>query len=245
MRPTKIVQEYLLNSKSQAGPTCVRVVTPADARSADRLIYLLPVEAGDEHVYGDGLAEAQRLDLSERLGAILVAPTFSHLPWYADHPTESSLCQERYFLEDVVRRVRELHALPCDRVGLLGFSKSGWGAFSLLMRHPDVFGAACAWDAPLMLESPDRFGTAGIFGTQDNFERYRIARLFETSAACLRARRRLGLFGYGGFREQMQQAHATLESLGVPHAYQDGPCCDHRWEGGWLEPVALELAAML
>ena len=240
-----MVQEYLLNSESQAGPTCVRVVEPADARLATRLIYLLPVEAGDEDVYGNGLAEARHIGLSERLSAILVAPTFSHLPWYADHPADPTIHQERYFVEDVVRLVRERHALPSDRVGLLGFSKSGWGAFSLLLRHPDVFGAACAWDAPLMLESPDRYGTADIFGTQENFERYRVARLFETSAASLRAKRRLGLFGYGGFREDMQQAHALLESLGVPHTYQDGPYRDHRWDGGWLDPVALELAAML
>jgi hypothetical protein len=56
---------------------------------------------------------------------------------------------------------------------LLGFSKSGWGAlFSLLLRHPDVFGKAAAWDAPLVMDSPGRHGNGDIFGTPENFEKY-------------------------------------------------------------------------
>ena len=34
--------------------------------------------------------------------AIFVAPTFSHLPWYADHPSDASIRQETYFLKVVV-----------------------------------------------------------------------------------------------------------------------------------------------
>ena len=51
----------------------------------------------------------------------------------------------------------------------IGFSKSGWGAFSLLLRHPEVFGRAAAWDAPLMLEQPNRYGMGAVFGSQENF----------------------------------------------------------------------------
>ncbi|HEY3787861.1 MAG TPA: alpha/beta hydrolase-fold protein [Urbifossiella sp.] len=40
---------------------------------------------------------------------------------------------------------------------LLGFSKSGWGAYSLRMRHPDLFGKAAAWDAPLIQENFDAY----------------------------------------------------------------------------------------
>ena len=33
---------------------------------------------------------------------MFVAPTFSHLPWYADHPTKPEIRQETYFLKVVV-----------------------------------------------------------------------------------------------------------------------------------------------
>jgi S-formylglutathione hydrolase FrmB len=236
------MQEYTLASHHQSGPTRVRIVAPPGGWAAARVIYLLPVEAGDENVYGDGLAEAARLGLTERLDAVLVAPTFSQLPWYADHPADPAIGQERYLLEDVAPLVRALHPAPA---GLLGFSKSGWGAFSLLLRHPDVFVAACAWDAPLMQARPDCWGMAGVFGGQANFEQHHVSRLIEDNAAWLRLRQRLGVHGYGNFREHTRQAHALLESLGIPHAYRDGPWLAHRWDSGWLEPAAQELAAML
>ncbi len=223
----------------------MRIVAPPGGRPAARVIYLLPVEAGDEAVYGDGLAEALRLGLSERLDAVLVAPTFSWLPWYADHPADASIGQERYILEDVVPLVRALHPAPSARAGLLGFSKSGWGAHSLLLRNPGVFGAASAWDAPLMQARPDCWGMADVFGDQANFEQYHVSRLIEDNAAWLRLRQRLGVHGYGNFREHTRQAHALLESLDIPHAYSDGPWLAHRWDSGWLEPAAQELAAML
>ena len=34
---------------------------------------------------------------------------------------------------------------------MLGFSKSGWGACTLLLRNKELFGYAAAWDVPFML----------------------------------------------------------------------------------------------
>ena len=52
------------------------------------------------------------------------------------------------------RCIEQHYPARADRDGrlLVGFSKSGWGAYSLLLRHPDRFGKAAAWDAPLMEE---------------------------------------------------------------------------------------------
>jgi hypothetical protein len=60
------------------------------------VVYVLPVEAGTESRYGDGLKEVKKLDLHYTLGAVFVARTFSHLPWYADHPTKPEIRQESY-----------------------------------------------------------------------------------------------------------------------------------------------------
>ncbi len=56
-------------------------------------------------------------------------------------------------------------------------------------------------------------------------------------------RRRLILLGYGGFRAQLEQTHALLESLHIPHVYRDGPQRKHDWHSGWMsEAVELLLA---
>jgi enterochelin esterase-like enzyme len=128
---------------------------------------------------------------------------------------------------------------PAGRL-LVGFSKSGWGAWSLLLRHLGMFSKAAAWDAPLMMDRPDKFGMRPIFGTQENFAEHQISRLLPKQAAQLQGEPRLLLLGYGNFRSHHQQAHALMDKLGVRHVYKDGPERPHDWASGWLpEAVAM------
>jgi enterochelin esterase-like enzyme len=165
-----------------------------------------------------------------------VQPTFAQTPWYADHPTNPRIRQESYFLKVVVPFIDQTYPTLSRREGrlLLGFSKSGCGAFSLLLRHPELFGKAVAWDAPLMMERPDKYGMAGIFGTQENFKQYRIASLLRKQAAKLDGPVRLMQFGYGNFQEHHQSAHRLMDELGIAHEYRDGPKREHSWHSGWL-----------
>jgi S-formylglutathione hydrolase FrmB len=203
---------------------------------------VLPVEAGNEQRWGDGLGEIQKHRLHQQYPAFFVAPTFSHLPWYADHPSRAEIRQETYFLKVVLPFIEQRYPVQTEPSGrhLLGFSKSGYGAFSLLLRHPDVFGCAVAWDAPLAMAQPNRYGMGDIYGTQENFEHYRISALLEQRAAELRGPPRLFLLGYGNFRDQHQSAHALMLKLGVKHHYEDGPERRHHWDSGWVAP-AVEL----
>lgn len=227
-----------VRSPLQAGPTQIRVLLPdrLEPGKRYRVIYLLPVEAGREQRYGDGLAEAKRRDLHNRLGVIFVAPTFAHLPWYADHPTRADLRQETYFLEVVVPFIDATYPVIAEPRGrlLLGFSKSGWGALSLLLRHPERFGKAAAWDAPLMMTRPDRYGMGEIFGTQENFEKYRISELVRQKAGQLRGEPRIIHLGYGSFRDHHRQAEALLAELRISREYRDGPQRAHDWHSGWV-----------
>ena len=236
---------HRLTSPRQAGETLVHIFTPDKPEPGRRYptLYVLPVEANVESRWGDPLAEVRRFDLANKHQVIVAAPTFSDLPWYADHPSDPKLRQEAYFLEDVIPLVEREHPAIRSAAGrfLVGFSKSGWGAWSLLLRRPDMFQAAAAWDAPLMQAAPDKFGMGPIFATQENFENYEITRLVRARAEVLRAEPRLVLTGYfQNFREHHVAMHALLDELGVPHAYRDGPMRTHHWESGWLEE-AVEL----
>jgi S-formylglutathione hydrolase FrmB len=237
------VRTHELNSPDQAGATKVRVWLPgflaADCRYP--VVYVLPVEALDERRYGDGLLEVKKVAQERKFAAIFAAPTFSQLPWYADHPTDETIRQETYFLQAVMPLVEKNYPALPGREGrvLLGFSKSGWGAWSLLLRHPDRFERAAAWDAPLDMRQPNRYGMGPIFGTQANFERYQITQLLVERAASLPGKPRLGLFGYGNFRDQHEAVEQELRNLGIPHFYRDGPHRAHTWDSGWL-PEAIE-----
>ena len=174
-----------------------------------------------------------------------MTPTFSHLPWYADHPADKHIRQETYLLQVVLPFVEKTYPVTTEPGGrlLLGFSKSGWGAYSLLLRHPDVFGKAAAWDAPVMLDQPGQYGSGDVFGTPENFEGYRVGKLLEAKADRLKEGKRLILLGYGNFRADHQKAHERMEKLRVSHEYRDGPARKHNWHSGWVaEAVELLLS---
>lgn len=231
-----------VRSPYQAKATQIRVLLPDKVEKGKKcpVVYVLPVEAGTESRYGDGLKEIKKLDLHNKMNALFVAPTFSHLPWYADHPTKPEVRQETYFLKVVVPFIEKTYPVRAEAEGrlLLGFSKSGWGAWSLLLRRPDLFGKAAAWDAPLMLDKPGKYGSGDIFGTEANFEGYQVSKLLEDKADKFQKDKRLILLGYGNFRAEHEQAHALMDKLKVAHEYRDGPARKHDWHSGWVKEAA-------
>ena len=237
-------QVHEIHSHFQSAATRMRILTPERLEPGRRYrsIYVLPVEAGHGTKWGDGLLEIKKHDLHNQHQSIFVAPEFSSLPWYADHPTDPTLRQESYLLQDVIPRIDRSYPIEPGPGGhlLLGFSKSGWGAWSLLLRHPEVFGKAAAWDAPLALDRPGPYGSGPIFGTPENFKRYEVRELLRQRAALLGDDKRLVLTGYGSFGEEHRRIHALLEELHIPHEYRDGPPRKHDRYSGWV-PEAVQL----
>lgn len=237
-------QVHTLESPFQPGETLVRVLLPAKLDRARRypVIYVLPVEPGEQARFGDGLKEILGGDWHNRSQTIFVAPTFAQYPWYADHPEDPAARQESHFVEMVVKRIDETYPTQAEATGrrLLGFSKSGWGAWSLLLRHPDTFGRAVAWDAPLDMERVGQYQSGEVFGTQARFEDYRLRDQAPRLGAKLGDEPRLILLGYGNFRPHHEAMHRLLDQHGVPHLYRDGPQRKHLWNSGWV-PEAVEL----
>jgi S-formylglutathione hydrolase FrmB len=234
-----------VRSPHQAKTTQIRVLLPGKLEKGKKypVIYVLPVEAGIESRYGNGLKEVQKLDLHNTLSAVFVAPTFSHLPWYADHPTKPEIRQETDFLKVVVPFIDKTYPVRAEAEGrlLLGFSKSGWGAWTLLLRNPDLFQKAAAWDSPMMMDKPGKYGSGDIFGTAENFESYRISKLLADKAEKFKKDTRLILLGYGNFRAEHEQAHALMDKLKVAHEYRDGPARKHDWHSGWVKEAVERL----
>lgn len=242
------VSEHKIRSQYQAGELIVRVIRPTtvDRQRRYPALYILPVEARDEHRFGDPVAEAIKARLADRWQVICVFPTFSHLPWYADHPTDPQIRQESFFIDEVLPLIEREHPVRAERAGrwLVGFSKSGWGAYSLLFRHPDRFDRAAAWDAPLMKDRPNQFGMQEIFGTDAAFADYQLTKRLPALGSQLGTRTRLVLTGYDNFREHHEQFHGEMQRSQVRHEYRDGPRRAHVWGSGWLAEAVELLTAL-
>jgi len=166
------------------------------------------------------------------------------VPWYADNPSNPQLRQESFFVKGVLPAVDDILPGSNPRRLLLGFSKSGFGAISMLCQYPDTFAAVAAWDAPLTISSPDRFEMDKIFGTQRNFDRYYLPDQLRAKTRVLTRKARIVLMGYDFFRTQMRDAHALLNDLSIPHRWADGPQRRHRWDSGWVPEAVQHLVEM-
>jgi hypothetical protein len=240
-------QLHTVHSPYQAGTTKIRVLLPDafDKSQRYRVLYVLPVEAMDGQRWGNGLKTIRKAGLHNRHKLVCVAPTFSHLPWYADHPSDPMIRQESYLTRVVLPLVEKNYPAIPGRAGrlLVGFSKSGWGAFTLLLRNPEVFAAAAAFDAPLALDRPGPYGSGPIFGSRENFEKYRVESLLKKNAGRLGSSKRLALLGhFVNFRKQHEKARSWMNSLKIQHHWHKGQRWKHSWESGWL-PQAIELIA--
>ncbi len=96
---------HTVQSELQSGSTKIYVRAPDKIPSGARL----PV-----------------LYLANKLNVVVAYPTFSHLPWFCDHPTDLGIRQETYFLKVVVPFVERAFPARAERNArlLLGFSKS-------------------------------------------------------------------------------------------------------------------------
>lgn len=258
------MQTVTIATSRLSKPAPVEVLLPGDVERDERcrVLYVLPVETGApaRREYGDALAVIRDLGLHNRLRLICVAPSFDTVPWYGNHASDPHLRHEDYLTQDVVPMIDRLFPTTgraAERL-LLGFSKSGWGAMNLIFRHPDLFGYAASWDAPLML-GPEMFGawgTAAHFGTRENFAAHLPAQSAREHAAPFRERCRLVHAGkaYFGTRgdgahpytgpSHLEAFHDLLDALGIRHTYLPDVKAAHSWNAVWVEPVVLALAEL-
>jgi len=230
------------------GPNQVEVLLPdkLEAGRKYRTLYVLPVEGrivGGE--FGDGLAEVCKADAQNRYQMICVMMGFDgSAPWYGANATDKKIRHEEYLKQVVVPLVESRFPAtgkPADRL-LLGFSKSGWGALTLLLRDPDFFGAACSWDAPLMMtEKKPGWGSKEHFGTSEQMAKYLPTTLAEQQAVKFaQGGARITLLGHELYGPDTLAYHQLLLKLGIPHQFDDSLRFKHAWDSGWV-PKALEI----
>ncbi len=124
---------------------------------------------------------------------------------------------------------------------LIGFSKSGYGAQDLILKHPDLFALAASWDFPADMSTYTEYGTSTQgYGTQANF-----AANYELTAGFVAAHdtpflsaNRIWIGGYALYQQDMTDYDALLTSQGVVHTDGLSQALTHRWDSGWM-PAAV------
>lgn len=214
-----------------------------------RILYVLPVETGVTSLsssYSDGLEELRLLDVPNRFNMTLIAPSFNYEPWYGDNPLDPTHRMESFIINDLVPFGDTFASCTCSPQRLLiGFSKSGNGVLDLILRHPDVFSSAAAWDSPAQQSSLSAFpGLPLNFGNQTTYNNYFIPTLVTNNAQAFQTRNRLWISGDQAiYTADMTQLHQQLTTASVVHTWVQGGSRAHSWHSGWLDGAVTDLDA--
>jgi hypothetical protein len=236
------IETYVVTSNYQRKPCNLYVLVPEkfDKSKRYKVLFLLPAWAPSK----EGILEARKLGLHNKHDLICVGPDFSGMPWYVDHPDKPDARNDSYLPDVIVPFLDKTYptlAKPEGRL-LIGFSKSGLGAVSLLLRHPDVFGRAGAWDAPLIMDNrPEFFGPDKFYKAN-----YYLPTLLNKRLKTFEGRpARIAVAGYctPSFRRGNEDAHKLLDKLGIPHFFDNSTKRDHVWHSGWVAPLVEVLVA--
>jgi glucose/arabinose dehydrogenase/S-formylglutathione hydrolase FrmB len=246
------VKSYIVTSVYQGSqPMTVRVLEPTNPAPGKprRLLYVLPVQAGVTDLsstWSDGLEELRLLDVQDRFNMTLIAPSFSYEPWYGDNVLDPSERMESFIINDLVPwGDMFVQGADLPQRFLIGFSKSGNGALFLILRHPDVFSEAAAWDSPAQLSDLSTYSALPVnFGTQENFNLYNIPSLVTSNAQAFTQQNRLWISGdQAAWTADMDQLHDQLTAAGIPHTWVAGGVRVHSWSSGWLDGAVTALDA--
>lgn len=227
-----------VRSSLQRNPTEIRFLLPS-SMDVSAVVFVLPVEAECGVKFGDGLREVANTGFADRHQVAFCAPTFSDSPWGVNHFADPRRQQESYLVDFVASVVGSLFGREIPRF-TLGFSKGGFSALNMLLRHRDVFSGASIWDGSMLRERPTPAQLLEVAGNEAQVAKYSVPAAIRTSAYWMKDELLLALGGYGILRDDQRAAHASLNSLGVKHLYYDGPMRQHRWDSGWV-PGALEV----
>jgi len=234
------LETYVVTSDYQEKPCPLYVLLPDkfDKTKRYKVLYILPaLGPGDK----EGVLEAKKRDLGNKFNVICVGPDFCSMPWYVDNPEKPRIRYDSYLPDVIVPFIDKTYPTTPEPEGrlLVGFSKSGMGAVSLLLRHPDVFGRAGSWDGCLMADNRPEF-----YGSKENFAKYYIPNLLAERAEMLRDKpARIAVMGYFYMKRDADAARKLMEQLKIPHYFDNSVKREHEWPSGWLAPLVEVLMA--
>jgi hypothetical protein len=239
----------VLSPMNNHGPQLIKVLKPTTPTPGvpHNIIYALPVTAGTDTSFGDGLATLQALNAQNQYNLTIVEPLFGVEPWYADNPNDPYARQESYMTSELVPWVNaNLRTSGNEQNWLIGFSKSGLGGMDLFLKHSDIFSLVASWDWPADDSSYSDYGVSSenSYGTDANFQsNYRLNLSFiEAHKTPLMAHPRIWIGGYANFLNDVTDFGNALTGLSIPHLTETPTSTVHRWDSGWVPSALAALA---
>jgi pimeloyl-ACP methyl ester carboxylesterase len=185
------------------------------------LVFLPATDPGDETF---GMMPNQIPDYPDAALRQVCYPT---MVWYNESIRQEAIAQIRRW--DV------------SRVVLIGFSKSGLGAWNIAREIPDRISATIIFDAPVARDQLPPWGTKAFYTDDAAWQKDLPLRTVEAFAAAVTKAHRLVLIPGNNFRNEMRALSQALSQIKHEHIFLDCPEMRHHWNSGWIEKGLNEL----
>lgn len=146
---------------------------------------------------------------------------YPNLVWY-----NKSVCDEA---------VAQIRAFNVSSVILVGFSKSGLGAWNISRTIPKLVTGTIIFDAPVTRRELPPWGTAPFYTDDASWQEDLPINTIEEYQTNMPVTHQLVLISGVGFHDEMLQFSDELSRCGCRHVYLPRPRMEHHWNSGWIE----------
>jgi len=167
--------------------------------------------------------------------------TCGTIPERIDAYPAASLRQVHYpamvWYNEAVRNeaIAQIRAFDLGSVILVGFSKSGLGAWNIARTIPDRISATIIFDAPVARHELPPWGTAPFYDSDESWHKDVPVRTVEEFEAAVPRTHKLVLISGEGFHKEMCLLAGALSKTTVSYVFLPRPHLRHHWQSGWIE----------
>lgn len=153
--------------------------------------------------------------------AVIHAIQYQRLVWYNESVRDEAIAQIR--------------ALGLSPIVLVGFSKSGLGAWNIARTVPDLVSATIIFDAPVARQTLPTWGTGPFYADDTAWQRDLPLNTAEEFRAAMPQTHHLVLISGPGFHDEMRELSEDLSKAGLKHSFLACQHLKHHWNSGWIE----------
>jgi len=146
---------------------------------------------------------------------------FSTMVWY-----NQTICRQA---------IEQIHSLSVSPAVLVGFSKSGLGAWNITRTIPARISATIIFDAPVAGEKLPPWGTSSFYADDAAWLEDLPIRTVSDFQWKVSAGHKLILISGEAFHQEMCELSRKLRDMKFSHVFLPRPHMKHHWQSGWIE----------
>ena len=131
--------------------------------------------------------------------------------------------------------IAQIRRLDLASIILIGFSKSGLGAWSIARMIPERISGTLIFDAPVADEDRYRWGADQFYHDDATWQRELPLHSVQEFRTALPKTHKLVLISGEVFHDEMSSLAQVLSEAEVEHTFLPRPHLKHHWNSGWIE----------